>query len=91
MLTSLQETNLKFRQNIYLNKIKPKKKYKYYEIVLLLLADRPNEWFATWELMGETKYGFLSHASHAILRKLEQEGKIVKAYVGPYVVYSHKH
>lgn len=91
MKTKTQEINLAHRQEVYANKVRPAKKLKNYQIVLKVLADSPDTWFATWELMGDTKYGFLSHATHAVLRKLEQQGLIIKDYVGQYVVYSHNH
>ena len=58
------------------------------QIVLLYLAENPDKWFFTWELMGHTKWGWLSHATHATLRVLEQKGKITKDYIGQYVVYT---
>lgn len=91
MITNLQQQNLAHRQEVYANRVISPKKYKKYEIVLMFLAERPEEWFATWELMGDTKWGFLSHATHATLRDMEQKGLIIKDYVGQYVVYSHKH
>ena len=74
----------------YNNRVKPDRKYTSEEIVLNVLAENPNVWFYTWDLAGDTKWGFLSHATHATLRKAEQQGKIIKEYVGKYVVYTHK-
>lgn len=58
------------------------------ETILLYLADNPDKWFFVWELMGHTKWGWLSHATHATLRVLEQKGKITKDHIGQYVVYT---
>ena len=60
------------------------------KIALLVIDNEPHKWFFTWELMGETPWGWLSHATHATLRVLQQQDKIKKDYVGKYVVYASK-
>lgn len=90
-MNEIQKSNLDIKIKIYNNRVKPERKYTSEEIVLNFLAERPNEWFYTWDLAGDTKWGFLSHATHATLRKAEQKGLIIKDYVGKYVVYTHKH
>lgn len=91
MTTPTQKANLEAKRKAYDNQQKPDRKYTAQEIILNFLAERPNEWFYTWDFAGNTKWGFLSHATHAALRKAEQEGLILKDYVGKYVVYTHKH
>lgn len=91
MLTQTQKNNLDIKIKQYNARPKPDRKYTSEEIVLNFLAERPNEWFYTWDFAGDTKWGFLSHATHATLRKAEQQGLIIKDYVGKYVVYTHKH
>ena len=58
------------------------------EVALLVMSDAPDDWYFTWELMGSTKYGWLSHATHATLRVLEQDGLIRKDYIDQFVVYT---
>lgn len=91
MLNSAQQFNLDVKRQQYNERGKPDRKYTSEEIVLNFLAERPNQWFFTWDFAGDTKWGFLSHATHATLRKAEQQGLILKEYVGKYVVYTHKH
>lgn len=90
-LTQKQKDNLQEKRTRYENMAKPAKEYTSEEIVLNFLAESPDTWFYTWDLAGPTKWGFLSHATHATLRKAEQKGLIIKDYVGKYVVYTYKH
>lgn len=89
-LSNEQRENLQKKKTAYEARIKSGKKLTAEEIVLNFLEDQPNEWFYTWELMGGTQWGWLSHATHATLRRLEQKGEIYKDYVGKYVVYTCK-
>jgi hypothetical protein len=89
-MTPSQELNFQKKKNLYEAKPKYDKDYTQGEIILLVLAKNPDNWYFTWELIGSTEFGWLSHASHATLRKLEQEGKIHKDYIDQYVVYTHK-
>lgn len=88
ILTQKQKDNFK-KKELSISSHK-KKEHTTEEIILLFLAERPDEWFFTWELMGQTKWGFLSHATHASLRVAEQKNLIVKDYINGYVVYTHK-
>lgn len=88
ILSPKQQASLEDKRKGYEAKQKVSRVHTQGEIVLLILADNPEKWFFTWELMGPTKYGWLSHATHATLRILEQEGKITKDYIGKYVVYT---
>ena len=90
MITQLQKQNFDKKTREYESRPKPDREYTSEEIVLNFLAERPDEWFYTWDFMGSTKWGWLSHATHATLRKAEQKGLIVKDYIGKYVVYTHK-
>lgn len=92
-LTLKQKENFIAREAHYYENVghaNREKRYTAEEIVLKVLADNPDNWYYTWELMGQTKYGWLSHATHATLRKAEQKGLIHKDYIGKYVVYTHK-
>ena len=93
-MTPKQKTNFELRRGEYekteYESRSRQKKYTAEEIVLKVLQDKPDDWFYTWELMGATKHGWLSHATHATLRKAEQKGLIQKAHIGTYVVYTSK-
>lgn len=89
-LTQKQKENLDLKIKDYNNRNKPEKEYTSEEIVLKILEEQPDKWFYTWDFAGFTKWGFLSHATHATLRKAEQKGLINKSYVGKYVVYTYK-
>lgn len=89
-MTPAQQYNLAEKKRHYEAHRKGKGKYTMAQIVLFVLGEEPDKWWFTWELMGATKWGWLSHATHATLRVLEQEGKITKDYVGKYVVYTSK-
>ena len=90
MLTQQQKETLEAKRKQYESRAKPDKEYTSEEIVLKMLEEHPDQWFFTWDFAGFTKWGFLSHATHATLRKAEQKGLIIKDYVGKYVVYTHK-
>lgn len=89
-MTPAQKENFQKKKNQYEMKPKYDKEYTQADIVLHVLENNPNTWYFTWELIGLTEWGWLSHASHATLRKLEQDGLIHKDYIGKYVVYTHK-
>lgn len=83
-----QKESLAAKKDDYDKKRKMDRQQTLGDTVLLVLADNPDKWFFTWELMGATKWGWLSHATHATLRVLEQKGKITKDKIGQYVVYT---
>jgi len=87
-MTPEQKTSFNIKRREYENRTKPIKKMTQEDVVSAVLMDTPSEWFYTWELMGSTKFGWLSHASHTTMRRMEQECKIQKAYIGKFVVYS---
>lgn len=89
-MTPKQQENLAAKRTDYEGKQKVARTRSQAETVLMVLAENPEQWFFTWELMGSTKWGWLSHATHATLRILEQDGKIIKDYIGKFVVYSAK-
>ena len=89
-LSPQQQESLALKRAEYEAKQKVDRQLTLAEIVLAVLADNPDRWFFTWELMGATEWGWLSHATHATLRVLEQKGKITKDYIGQYVVYTAK-
>lgn len=85
-----QKESFEVKKKSFEQKPKYHKKFTQAEIILLVLSNNPDRWYFTWELIGATEWGWLSHASHATLRKLEQDGKILKDYIDQYVVYTHK-
>lgn len=87
-MNQAQRASLETKKREYEAQRKVSRKHTMAEIALLVLADNPDKWFFTWELMGATKFGWLSHATHATLRVLEQQGKIQKDYIGQFVVYT---
>lgn len=89
-MTPAQQYNLSEKKRDYEAGTKAARKYTMAQIVLFVLGETPEKWWFTWELMGSTKWGWLSHATNATLRVLEREGEITKGYVGRYVVYTSK-
>lgn len=89
-LTEQQAKNLALKKQEYESKSKVSRKRTMAEIVLDVIDENPERWWFTWELMGPTKFGWLSHATHATLRVLEQDDRIIKDYIGKYVVYTSK-
>lgn len=87
-LTKRQVENLKTKKKEYYTRPKRPRIMTQADIVLKVIEDEPDRWWFTWELIGSTAWGWLSHTTHATLRVLEQQGKIQKDYIGRYVVYT---
>lgn len=81
-------------QNLNIKKMsapsKKHQKFTQHEIILKFLADNPNEWYFSWQIPHNTKYGWLGEQKRRRIQELASEGKILVDSAGGYAVYSHK-
>jgi hypothetical protein len=67
-----------------------KEEKKTYEVIIYkVLADKPNEWIPSYNLVKvSTKYGWLGSCADRIARYMAEDGKISRKREGKYTYYA---